>query len=59
MMFVFTRYAMDQSRIDVNEVDSNFMMATLIFFLETQRAARDGEGSMHTDLPFIFGTRRF
>ena len=57
-MFVFTGYAIDQSRVDVEEVGPNFMMATLIPFLETQRAARDGEGSMHTDLPFVFGTRR-
>ena len=58
-MFVFTGYAIDQSRVDVEEVDPNFMMATLILFLETQRAVWDGEGSMHTDLPFFFGTWRF
>ena len=44
-MFVFTGYAIDQSRVDVEEVDPNYMMATLIFFLKTQRAVRDGEGS--------------
>ena len=58
-MFVFQGYAIDQSRIDVEEVDPNFVMGTLICFLETQHAERDIEGSMHTDLPFIFGTRRF
>ena len=56
-ILVFPRYAVDKSRIDVEEVDPNFVMATLICFPETQRAARDGEGSMRTDLPFIFGTR--
>ena len=34
--------------------DPNFMMATLICFLETQHAVRDGESSMHTDSPFVF-----
>ena len=47
----FTGNAIDQSGVDVEEVDPNFMTATLILFLETQRAVGDGEGSMHTDLP--------
>ena len=55
---VFSGYAIDQSRIDVEEVDPNFIMATLICYLETQHATRDNEVTMHTDLPFIFGTRR-
>ena len=58
-MSVFPGYAIDQSRIDVEEVDSNFVMATLICFLKTQHAVRDSEASMHADLPFIFGTQRF
>ena len=58
-MFVFTGYAIDQSRVDMEDLDPNFMMATSVLFLETQRAVRDGEGSMHTDEPFVFGTRRF
>ena len=58
-MFVCTVYVIDQSRVDVEEVDPNFMMATLICFLETQHAVRDGESSMHTDSPFVFGTWRF
>ena len=40
-MFVFTGYAIDQSRVDVEEVDPNFMMATLILFLD--RACWRGE----------------
>ena len=58
-MFAITGYAIDQSSIDVEEVDPNFMMATLIFFLETQRVLGDGEGTMIADLPVGFGTRRF
>ena len=58
-MFVFPGYAIDQSRIELEEVDPNFVVATLICFLETQHAVRDSYGSMHTDLPFIFGTQRF
>ena len=51
-MFVFPGYGIDQSRIDVEEVGPNFVMATSICFLETQHAVRDSEGSMHTDLSF-------
>ena len=58
-IFVSPEYAIDQSRIDVEVLDPNFEMATLICFLETQHAVRDSKGSMHTDLPFVFGTRRF
>ena len=58
-MFVITGYLIDQSGVDVDEVDPNFMMATLILFLEAQRAVSDGEGSMIGDLPVIFGIRRF
>ena len=54
-----SRDTLDQSCVDLGEVDPNSMMATLILFLETQRAARDGEGSMIADLPVVFGTRRF
>ena len=44
---IFPGYAIDQSYVDVEEVDPNFVMATLILFLETQRAVRDGEGRLH------------
>ena len=59
MMFVFARYAIDQSRIGAKEVDPNFMLATLIFFLQTKRVAGNGEGTMIADLPISFGTWRF
>ena len=36
----------------MKEMDPNFVGATLIFFLETQCAVGDGEGAVHTDLPF-------
>ena len=52
-MFVFTGYAVDQSRVDVEEEGPNFMTATLTLFLETQRAVRDVKA------PIVFGTRRF
>ena len=44
-MLVFPGYAIDQSSIDVEEVDPIFVMATLICVLETQHAVRDSEGS--------------
>ena len=43
----------------MEEVDPNFVMATLICLLDAQHAERDCEGSMHADLPFILGSRRF
>ena len=42
----------------MEEVEPNFVMATLICFLEAQHAERDCEGSMRADLPFILGTWR-
>ena len=41
----------------MKEMDPNFVVATLILFLETQRAEGDGEGAVHADLPFSFRTR--
>ena len=38
--------AIDKSRVDVVEVDPNFMMATLILSLETHRAVGTGKGAM-------------
>ena len=35
------------------------MKATLILLLETQHAEKSSEGSVHADLPLIFGARRF
>ena len=40
-------------------MDPNFVVATLIFFLETQRAVGYGEGAVHADLPFFFRTKWF
>ena len=53
MTFVITGHTIDQSRVDM-KVDPNFMMATLILFLETQRAPGEGEGSMIAKLPVVF-----
>ena len=58
-MFVITGHAIDQSGVDVAEVDPNFTMATLILFLETQRAVGDSEDSVTSDLKVVFETRRF
>ena len=49
----------NQPSIDVREVDPNFVLATLILFVETQRAVGDGKGSMHPDLPFCVRTQWF
>ena len=58
-MFVFTGYAIDQSGVDVEEVNPNFMIATSILFLETQRVLGNGEGTMIADLPVSFEARWF
>ena len=39
-------------------MDPSFLMATLICLIETKHAEKDCEGSMHAELPFIFGTQR-
>ena len=44
----------NQPSIHVKEMDPNFVVTTLILFLETQRAVRDGEGAVHADLPLFF-----
>ena len=43
----------------MRKVHPNFVVAALIFFSLPKRAIRDGEGSMHPDLPFRFRARRF
>ena len=43
--------AIDQPRNDVEEVDPNFMLATLIAFPETQRVVGNGECTMIANLP--------
>ena len=53
------RHTINQPSINVEEVVPNFVMATLICFLDAQHAERDCEGSVRADLPFILGTRRF
>ena len=58
-MFVFPGYAMDQSRIDMVEVDTKLRDGNFDRVTDTQHVEGDGEGSMHADLTFIFGTLRF
>ena len=44
--------------LHVEEVDPNFMMATLIAFPETLRVVGNGEGTMVADLPIGIGAWR-
>ena len=46
----------NQPSIDVREVDPNFVVATLILLLETQRS---GMVKAHADLPFCVRTQWF
>ena len=52
-------YAIEQSCIDVEEVDPNFVVAALICAPDAKRAVGDCEGTMHTDRPLLLGPRRF
>ena len=42
----------NQPSSDVREVDPNFVVATLILFLETQRAVGDGKGARELAILF-------
>ena len=58
-IFVIPEYAIDQSCIDVEEVDPNFVVAALICARDAKRAVRESEGTTHTNLPLLLGSQWF
>ena len=56
-IFVFTGCAINQPRIDVEEVNPNFVMAPLICTPYAKRIVRDFEGTMHVNVPLSLGPR--
>ena len=49
----------DQTSIDVKEVDPNFVMAALICVSDAQHVKGDSKSAVHADVPFFFRTRWF
>ena len=54
-IFVITGCAINQPRIDVKEVNPNFVMARLICTLDAKRIVRNFEGTMHANMPHSLG----
>ena len=50
-------WAINQPRIDVEEVNPNFLMAPLICTPDAKRIVRDFEGTMHANMPLSLGHR--
>ena len=54
-IFVIPGCALSQSRINVEEVDPNIVVAALICVPALKRDVGDCEGTMHTNLPLFLG----
>ena len=58
-MLVIPGCAINQPRIDVEEVDPNIVVAALICFPDAKRVLGDCDGTMHTNVPLVVGSRWF